>query len=55
MDRLSITATDVVFVDDNPGNVATAKALGWEAIRFVDTAQAIADLGLAFHAASVTR
>jgi epoxide hydrolase-like predicted phosphatase len=48
MDRLGLAPADAVFVDDNAGNVAAARALGWEAIRFVDTAQAIAEIDRAF-------
>lgn len=55
MNRLGLAPAEVVFVDDNPGNVAAAKALGWAAIHFVDTAQAIADIGRALNAADVAR
>lgn len=34
LDELGWTAEETVFVDDSPGNVATARSLGIEAIRY---------------------
>lgn len=36
LDRFGIAATDAVFVDDNPANVAAANALGIHAVQFTD-------------------
>ncbi len=35
---------DLVFLDDVPANVDAARALGWNALHFVDAAQAEAEL-----------
>jgi epoxide hydrolase-like predicted phosphatase len=48
LDRLGLDGGDVVFVDDSARNVETAHRLGWTAIHFVRTSQAIADLGRVF-------
>lgn len=50
MERLSLGCSDLVFVDDSAANVATARELGWKAIHFVSTAQALAEIGAAFEA-----
>jgi putative hydrolase of the HAD superfamily len=42
LERLGRPASAAVFVDDIEANVEGARALGMEAVRFVDTAQAIA-------------
>jgi epoxide hydrolase-like predicted phosphatase len=43
-DRLGCAPQDAVLLDDLPANVDGARALGMHAVRFTDTAQAIADL-----------
>lgn len=43
-ERLGVRPDEAVFLDDFPGHVAAARALGMHAIVFQDTAQAIADL-----------
>lgn len=48
MERLQLGHDDSVFVDDTASNVATAHALGWTAIHFVSTEQAIGDLRRVF-------
>ncbi len=42
--RLGVRPEDALFVDDVPGNVAGAKAIGMAAVHFRDTAQAIAEI-----------
>ena len=44
LERLGLRPSACAFVDDVEANVATARALGFAAIRFRDTAQAIAEL-----------
>jgi epoxide hydrolase-like predicted phosphatase len=48
MERLGLGHRDLVFVDDTARNVEVASALGWTAIQFVSTAQAIADISRVF-------
>lgn len=33
-DRLGVPPEEILFVDDNPANVAAARASGWDAVRF---------------------
>ena len=42
--QFGLTPADTVFIDDNPQNVATAHARGWQAIQFLDAAQCERDL-----------
>lgn len=42
--QFGLTPADTVFIDDNPHNVATAHARGWQAIEFRDAAQCERDL-----------
>lgn len=42
--RFGLTPAETVFIDDNPHNVATAHARGWQAIQFRDAAQCERDL-----------
>ena len=44
MARFGLEADEIAFVDDSPANVATARELGIEAIRFEDSAQVRRDL-----------
>lgn len=44
VDRLGVTPAECLFLDDVAENCATAEAFGMTAIRFVDTAQAVADV-----------
>jgi HAD superfamily hydrolase (TIGR01509 family) len=37
-------AEELVFVDDHAANVEAARALGWQAVRFVSAAQCASDL-----------
>jgi putative hydrolase of the HAD superfamily len=46
--RLGVAATDCVFLDDLDVNCEAARELGMLAVRFEDTAQAVADLEAAF-------
>ena len=48
MERLGLGPGDLVFVDDTARNVEVANALGWTAIQFDSTAQAIADISRVF-------
>lgn len=41
LDRLGVAAPEAIFVDDMPGNVAAAAALGIHAIHFTGEAQAV--------------
>jgi epoxide hydrolase-like predicted phosphatase len=50
--RLGAAGRDVIFVDDMPGNVEAARDLGWRAIHFRSTAQAIQDIEAALAGAS---
>lgn len=43
-ERLGVPGTEVVFLDDFASNCAAAREAGWTAVRFEDTAQAIAEL-----------
>ncbi len=43
-EQLGLDATQCVFIDDNAHNITTALGLGWRAVRFVDAAQAEAEL-----------
>lgn len=45
MQRLDVAADRTVFLDDVQGNVDGALAAGLEAVLFVDTQQAIRELG----------
>ena len=42
--RFGVTPGDLVFLDDVATNVAAAQAAGWQALRFIDAAQAEAEL-----------
>ena len=42
--RYELAARDCVFIDDSPANVATARALGFTALHFVDPQTLRADL-----------
>jgi putative hydrolase of the HAD superfamily len=42
--RLRATGEEVVFLDDMLGNVEAARSLGWRAIHYRSTAQAIGDI-----------
>ncbi|AKJ27667.1 HAD family hydrolase [Caldimonas brevitalea] len=42
--RFAVVPQDSVFIDDHAGNVQAARALGWQAIQFVDAAQCEAEL-----------
>jgi 2-haloacid dehalogenase len=44
LERFGLTAEEIVFIDDSPANVAAARALGIESIRFDDAAQARREL-----------
>ena len=44
LERLGLPARECAFVDDIARNVETARELGFAAVRFVDTEQAIAEL-----------
>ena len=48
LERYSLEAAESVFLDDNADNVAGAEAVGMEAVRFVDAAQAEAELKARF-------
>jgi HAD superfamily hydrolase (TIGR01509 family) len=43
-ERFGHAPQEMVFLDDVPSNVETARALGWNALLFTDAAQAEADL-----------
>lgn len=43
-EQLGLDASQCVFIDDNAHNISTALGLGWRAVRFVDAAQAEAEL-----------
>lgn len=43
-EQLGLDATQCVFIDDNAHNITTALGLGWRAVRFLDAAQAEAEL-----------
>lgn len=45
LDRLGVTASQAVFVDDFPRNVAAAEALGIHTVRFLDRDQTCRELG----------
>ena len=44
VDRLGVEPQEAVFIDDQAPNVDAARRIGMQAIQFVNTAQAIADL-----------
>jgi len=44
LERYELAARDCVFIDDSPANIATAKALGFTALHFVDPQTLRADL-----------
>lgn len=44
-ERLGVAPREAVFLDDREANVDGARAVGMAAVRFVDNAQAIAELG----------
>jgi FMN phosphatase YigB (HAD superfamily) len=43
-ERLAATPSDMVFLDDVPEAVETARRAGWQAVLFRDNAQAIAEV-----------
>lgn len=43
-ERLGVPGTEIVFLDDYESNCVAARAAGWTAVRFEDTAQTIAEL-----------
>lgn len=43
-ERLECEPSTCVLIDDMPGNCDAARSLGWSAVRFADTAQAIGEL-----------
>lgn len=45
LQRFRAQARDCVFLDDHPRNVEVARELGWQAVHFVDAAQAALALG----------
>jgi HAD superfamily hydrolase (TIGR01509 family) len=49
--RLGAAGVEIVFVDDVEGNVAAARALGWRAVWFRSTDQALAEIAAALAAA----
>ncbi|HYR25777.1 MAG TPA: HAD family phosphatase [Aquabacterium sp.] len=42
--RFGLHPSQMVFIDDSPHNIETARALGWRAVQFVDAAQCRAEL-----------
>lgn len=48
LERLGAEPADIVFVDDLPGHVEAARAVGLHAVRFQTTDQALADLAVYF-------
>lgn len=42
--RFGVEPGEALFLDDHPANVAAAQACGWQALQFVDPAQARRDL-----------
>lgn len=42
--RFGIQPAQTVFIDDNPHNIKTARALGWRAVQFVDATQCQSEL-----------
>ena len=44
LQRYGLKASECVFIDDNPANVAAARELGWQGIRFTGSAQLRQDL-----------
>jgi HAD superfamily hydrolase (TIGR01509 family) len=42
--RLALAPREIVFVDDNPANIAAAAAFGWDAVTFTANAALAADL-----------
>ena len=42
--RFGVAPGELVFLDDHPANVAAAQAAGWQALEFVNAAQAERDL-----------
>nr|WP_315228650.1 HAD family phosphatase [uncultured Albidiferax sp.] len=42
--QFGLTPADTVFIDDNPHNIAAARARGWQGIQFLDAAQCERDL-----------
>jgi len=42
--RLGCAPAEILFVDDNPANVAAARAAGWDAVVFTGEAQLVAEL-----------
>lgn len=52
VDRLAVEAASIVFVDDALAHVEAARTLGFEAVHFRETEQAIAELSAYFPATS---
>ena len=50
--RLGVAGNEVLFVDDVLANVEAARDLGWRAIRFQSTPQAVAEIEAALNAAA---
>ncbi|HEY7974800.1 MAG TPA: HAD-IA family hydrolase, partial [Ktedonobacterales bacterium] len=44
IERLGLSPTEIVFLDDSQENVDAARACGLQAVLFTSTAQAIADI-----------
>jgi putative hydrolase of the HAD superfamily len=42
--RIGLAPDQMVFIDDHPRNIETARALGWRAVQFVSAAQCRAEL-----------
>lgn len=47
--RFGVPAAELLFFDDHPANIEAARAAGWQALQFVDAAQAEAALRAAGH------
>lgn len=45
LEKLSIAPREAIFVDDMHGNVAGAVGVGIHGVQFIDTAQAVTDIG----------
>ena len=45
LERYELAARDCVFIDDSPANIATARALGFTGLHFVDPQTLRAELG----------
>jgi putative hydrolase of the HAD superfamily len=42
--RFALDPAQTLFIDDHAGNIAAARAQGWQGLRFIDAAQCAADL-----------